>query len=96
MLLFQRDFYYLNRFFNMSQKSGALAHVFNSLYWPWVGQLRLTGAMGGIERGYQSFIEKDIETRGFGLSFLRKKSQARKKKQLTDYLHPDEEQNVYE
>ena len=97
MLLFQRDFYYLNRFFNLGKRSSAVMAVFTSLYYPWVGQLRMTTTIGGIERAYQSFIEKDVETRGFGLSFLRKKKQARKKKQLTDYLHPDEEQgNMYD
>jgi len=95
MLLFQRDFYYLNRFHNLGKRSPAVMNVFNSLYYPWVGQLRMTSSLGGIERSYQSFIETEGESRGFG--FLRKIAGKKKQKRgIIDYMRPQEEQNIYE
>lgn len=95
MLLFQRDFYYLNRFFNMSKTSLAMKQVFNALYWPWVGQLRMTAAKSGGERSYQSFVEPEIESRGFG--FMKKITGKKKQRRgIIDYMHPQEEQNIYE
>ena len=96
MLLFQRDFYYLHRFFAMGLRSAAVMTLFTSLYYPWEGQMRMTATKSGGERSYQSFVEPDVETRGFGLDFLRKKQKTKKKQGIMDYMHPQEQENIYE
>ena len=57
LLLFQNDQTLLNRFYDMGKRSKGLMLVFESLFYPWYQQLRLTGALGGTERWLQSFLE---------------------------------------
>jgi hypothetical protein len=85
----QRDFAILHRLFDMGLRSVGVMDLFNNLYYPWVGQIRLTSALGGTERNLQSFLEpaiQDFES----FSFWQKRQQQKqaKKKRLGDYLHP--------
>jgi hypothetical protein len=53
----QRDFAILHRIYDMGLRSEGIMDLFNNLYYPWVGQIRLTAALGGAERSHQSFLE---------------------------------------
>jgi hypothetical protein len=94
LLLMQRDFYYLSRLFDMGERSKGVRSLFNCLYYPWEGQMRMTATLGGKERYMQSFLEPEDEA-GFG--FLKPKHKKKKagKRKLTDYLTPDEG-DIYE
>lgn len=69
---FQQEEALLNRFFDMGQRSKGLLELFDSLFYPWWQQLRMTGALGGTERWLQSFLEPtSVPYEGF--SFLEKR-----------------------
>lgn len=69
LLLFQNDQVLLNRFYDMGKRSDGIKAVFESLFYPWYQQLRLTGALGGTERWLQSFLEPGAMTyEGFSLT----------------------------
>jgi len=92
MILFQRDFHYLTRMFDMSKRSLGIQLLFKPLYYSWKGQLRMTSALKGKERSLQSFIEPEYEPSGFSFPLRKNK---KKKKNLTDFLTP-EDQGIYE
>ena len=95
MLFFQNDIRWLYRFYDMGKRSPGVMDLFNTLYWGWQAQVRLTGSKGGMERALQSFLEPEIETSGGGFSILKKKVTTRKKKRnIEDYLVPQNE-NMY-
>jgi hypothetical protein len=85
----QRDFAILHRMFDMGLRSEGVMDLFNNLYYPWVGQIRLTSALGGTERSLQSFLEP-IQAQFESFSFWQKRQQkkAGKRRRLTDYLNP--------
>jgi len=91
MLLVQRDYHFLNRFFDMGNRSQGIKSLFNVLYNSWRGQMRMTSALRGKERDLQSFLEPEDFTPGF--SFPWKKAKKKKKKPV-DYLTPDQD-SVY-
>ena len=96
MILLQRDFYYLHRFFDMGIRSDAVALLFRALYYPWEGQMRMTATLWGKERDLQSFLAPAEPSGGMGLTFLKKRPKRAKKKSLEDYLTPHEEEGMYE
>jgi hypothetical protein len=97
MILLQRDFYYLHRFFDMGRRSDAVAMLFRGLYYPWEGQMRMTATLSGKERDLQSFLAPLEPMGGGGLSFLKKRPKtARRKKSLQDFLTPQEDESMYE
>jgi hypothetical protein len=96
MILLQRDFYYLHRFFDMGTRSEAVAMLFRALYYPWEGQMRMTATLSGKERDLQSFLSPLEPATGGGLSFLKKRPKRQKKQGLQDFLTPHEEENIYE
>ena len=65
--------------------------LFNNLYYPWVGQIRLTSALGGTERSLQSFLEP-VQQQFESFSFWQKHQQKKqgKKRRLQDYIMPQE------
>lgn len=95
MILLQRDFYYLHRFFDMGVRSDAVEMLFRGLYYPWEGQMRMTATLLGKERDLQSFLIPS-EITGGGFSLLKKRPKKQKKKQLQDYLIPQEDESIYE
>jgi hypothetical protein len=86
LYFFQRDFSILHRIYDMGLRSGGVMDLFNNLYYAWIGQIRLTGALTGNERLLQSFLEPQLgEVEGF--SFLEKrKAEKERKKRLRDYM----------
>jgi hypothetical protein len=97
MILLQRDFYYLHRFFDMGKRSEAILMLFNSLYFSWEGSMRMTATLHGGERSFQSFLAPEEPSGGGGLSFLKKKPRGtKKKKSFTDFLSPSEDDSMYE
>lgn len=96
MLLLQRDFYYLHRFFDMGIRSDAVEMLFRGLYYPWEGQMRMTATLQGKERDLQSFLSPAEPMSGGGFSFLKRRPKEKKKKNIQDYLVPSEEENIYD
>ena len=87
LVLLQNDISLLNRFFDMGTRSKGILDLFNSLFYSWWQQMRLTGALGGTERMLQSFLEPGPITYE-GLSFFekRKAEKLAKQKGIRDYL----------
>lgn len=96
MLLAQRDFYYLNRFYDMGVRSKGVMSLFISLYYPWKGQMRMTSIMEGRERDLQSFLIPEEPATGFKLPFFKKKKKTQGKRRITDYMTPQQEEMTYE
>lgn len=86
LYFFQRDFSILHRMYDMGLRSLGVMDLFNNLYYAWIGQIRLTGALTGNERLLQSFLEPQLgEVEGF--TFLEKRKQEKeRKKRLRDYM----------
>lgn len=93
----QRDFSILHRIYDMGLRSAGVMDLFNNLYYSWVGQIKLTGALGGNERWLQSFLEP-IQPGFESFSFSKKeREQKDKKKTLQDYLKPiRDRRNIYD
>jgi hypothetical protein len=86
LYFFQRDFSILHRIYDMGLRSEGVMDLFNNLYYAWIGQIRLTGALTGNERLLQSFLEP-VLSQSEGFSFLEKhKVEKEKKKRLRDYM----------
>jgi hypothetical protein len=85
----QRDFAILHRIFDMGLRSEGVMDLFNNLYYSWVGQIRLTSALGGTERSLQSFLEP-IQSQFESFSYWQKRQQkkAGKRRGIRDYLNP--------
>jgi len=96
LLVYQRDFRLITRLFDMSLRCIGAKDLFNSLYYGWLGEMRMTSALSGRERDLQSFIiPEDTGGRG-SFSFLGKKKSKPKKRTVQDYLSPDEQSNIYD
>lgn len=91
LLLYQRDFHYITRLFDMAKRSNGIMQLFKPLYYSWKGQLRMTGALKGKERSLQSFLEPEYSESGFSFPIPPKK---KKQKGIQGYLTPQEE-NIY-
>ena len=86
LYFFQRDFSILHRLYDMGLRSAGVMDLFNNLYYAWVGQIRLTGALTGNERLLQSFLEP-VLSQSEGFTFLEKrKMDKERKKRLRDYM----------
>jgi len=81
LLYLQNDNALLNRFFDMGLREEGVMDLFNSLYYSWWQQMRMTGILGGNERWLQSFLEpQPVPYEGF--SFLEKRKAKKKSQQL--------------
>jgi len=80
LMLFQNDNILLNRFWDMGVRSEGIKLLFDSLYYGWYQGLRLTGALGGQERWFQSF-ETPFAMHGESFTFLEKREMKKKAKQ---------------
>ena len=76
LFLLQKDNEILNRFYDMGTRSKGIMDVFNSLFYSWWQQMRMTGTINFTERILQSFIEPPFITYQ-GLNAL-EKHQAKK------------------
>lgn len=86
LYFFQRDFAVLHRFYDMGMRSEGVMDLFNNLYFSWVGQIRMTSALGGTERLLQSFFEP-MQQSSESFSFWQKqKAKKENKRRLKDYL----------
>lgn len=73
LLFLQNDNAILNRLYDMGQRNGGILELFDSLYYSWWQQMRLTGALGASERRLQSFLEPEtVPYEGF--TYLEKKA----------------------
>jgi len=79
LFFYQTDYDILNKFFDMGQRSPGIMDFFKMLFFPWVGQIRMTGALGGNERFMQSFLEP-TQAPYEGFSFLEKQQMKRQAK----------------
>jgi len=76
LLFLQNDNAILNRLFEMGLKNDGIMQLFDSLFYSWWQQMRLTGTLGATERWLQSFLEPtSVPYEGF--TFLEKR-QAKK------------------
>lgn len=81
LLFLQNDNAILNRFFDMGIRDKGVMDLFNSLYYSWWQQMRMTGILGGNERLLQSFLEPtSVPYEGF--SFLEKRKAKKKAQQF--------------
>jgi hypothetical protein len=94
MILYQRDCRLLNRFYDLATRSEGVRSLFNTVYYGWRGELKMTSALEGKERNLQSFLEPEPMTTGF--SFLKKRKEKKKKRQLMDYMVPEQQGGFYE
>ncbi len=80
LLFLQNDNALINRFFDMGLRDEGVMELFNSLFYSWWQQMRMTGIMGGTERWLQSFLEpKQVPYEGF--SFMEKRKAKKKSEQ---------------
>ncbi len=87
LVLLQNDITLLNRFFDMGIRSDGILELFNSLYYSWWQQMRMTGALGGTERWLQSFLEPSgIQYEGLSFAEKQKAKKQFKIKGVRDYL----------
>jgi len=81
LLFLQNDNAILNRLFEMGQRNEGIMELFESLFYSWWQQMRMTGTLGGNERWLQSFLEpSSIPYEGF--SFLEKREAKKKAKEF--------------
>jgi hypothetical protein len=80
LILFQNDNVLLNRFYDMGRRSQGVVELFNSLFFSWWQGMRLTGALGGQERWFQSFETPGVMM-GESFSYLEKRQMKKKAKQ---------------
>ncbi|RLF50328.1 MAG: hypothetical protein DRN24_06715 [Thermoplasmata archaeon] len=100
LVFFQNDFTLLQRLFDMGTRSEAIMDVFENLYYAWIGEMRLTSALGGTERLLQAFIEPvatPYEAFSLWQKMKEKKEIKKKMKSLKDFLpKPGGEEKIYE
>jgi hypothetical protein len=94
MILYQRDARLLNRFYDLASRSDGVASLFNTIYFGWRGEIKLTASLEGRERMLQSFLEPTEQARGF--TFMQKRKEKKRKKQLMDYMSPDQGGGYYD
>jgi hypothetical protein len=101
LMLFQNDNVLLNRFYDIGERSKGVRLLFDSLFYGWWQGLRLTGALGGQERWFQSF-ETPFAMSGESFSFLEKHAMKKKAKQqglrsrLMGAMNQSGEEKMYE
>ena len=79
-LLLQNDNAILNRLYDMGTRNEGIMELFNSLFYSWWQQMRLTGTLGATERWLQSFLEpQSIPYEGF--TYLEKRQAKKTAKQ---------------
>lgn len=93
----QRDFAILHRLYDMGLRSEGVMDLFNNLYYPWVGQIRLTSALGGDERWHQSFLEP-MQQSAESFSYIQKQREkkAKKGRRFKDMIMPQGGGEIYE
>lgn len=85
LFLLQNDIALLNRFFDMGLRSEGVMELFDSLFYSWWQQMRMTGALGGTERWLQSFLEP-IGVPYESFSFLEKQKAKKMAKKKLDIM----------
>jgi len=85
LFLLQTDISIIHRFFDMGQRSQGVKELFDSLFYSWWQQMRLTGALGGTERWLQSFLEP-IGVPYESFSFLEKRRARKMAKKRLDLM----------
>jgi hypothetical protein len=87
LIFLQMDFSLLHRLYDMGMRSKVVSNIFSNLYYPWLGNMRLTSALGGNERMHQSFLEPaPVSYEGFSYWQERKMKKEAKKFNLRQYL----------
>jgi len=91
MLIYQRDGRLLTRLFDMASRSRGLQGLFETLYFSWRGEIKMTAALEGKERNLQSFLEPEVGAKGFTFPWTKRKKQTKQRKQLMDYMVPEDQ-----
>jgi len=84
LTLLQNDLSLLNRFFDMGLRSPGVMDLFDSIFYSWWQQMRLTGSLGGTERWLQSFLEP-VGVPYEGFSYSEKKEMKKLAKKRGDF-----------
>lgn len=90
MLIYQRDGRLLTRLFDMAERSEGLRSLFETLYFSWRGEIKMTAALEGKERNLQSFLEPEMAPRGFTFPWTKRKKK-QQKKNIMDYMVPEDQ-----
>jgi hypothetical protein len=78
LFLLQKDNEILNRFYDIGVRSKGVMAVFDSLFYSWWQQMRMTGTINFTERLLQSFIEPPFITyQGMGMLDKAKQSKGK-------------------
>jgi len=81
LMFLQNDNAILNRLYDMGNRCGGVMDLFNSLFYSWWQQMRMTGILGGNERLLQSFNEPSaIPYEGF--TFMEKRAAKKQAKKV--------------
>lgn len=93
LFFLQRDFYILQRIYDMGIRSEGIMDLFDNLYYSWVGSIGLTRALKGKERDHQSFTEHvaQIDQAFTYLEKRKLKKEAKGRKKLLSYLQPGDQ-----
>lgn len=87
LFMLQKDNEILNRVYEMGIRSRGIMELFDSLFYSWWQQLRMTGALGGTERWLQSFLEPvGVPYESFSFMERQKAKKEAKQKGLLDYV----------
>jgi len=90
MVIYQRDGRLLTRLFDMAERSEGLRSFFETLYFSWRGEIKMTAALEGKERNLQSFLEPEMSARGFSFPWTKKKK-SKQRKSLADFMVPEDQ-----
>lgn len=96
LLLYQNDLSILHRFYDMGLRSDGVMDLFDSLYYPWYQNMRLTAALGGTERWLQAGLEP-LSTPYESFSFWQKRQAKKEEKRrgggIRGFLRPKQEES---
>ncbi|HEC72705.1 MAG TPA: hypothetical protein ENI36_03775 [Thermoplasmatales archaeon] len=95
LILYQRDQRLLQRLYDMATRSEGVKRFFRTTVYGWRGEIKMTYALKGKERRLQSFLDIEDENDGFSFPKL-KKSKKKQKKQIMDYMIPEDQGGIYE
>jgi len=83
----QKDNEILNRLFDMGNRNKGIMDLFDSLFYSWWQQMRMTGILGGNERWLQSFLEpRSVSYEGFTFWEKQKAKKANKQQGIANIM----------
>lgn len=83
MLICQREYYLLLRFFDMGKRCEGIMDVFKTLYYGYIGQMRMTCALNSHERDLQSFLEPEVSS---SMSWFQKRKDKKRNRNMKEMM----------